>query len=476
LNTVTRPTAAAPVPGVALDLITLAGPAATPPISTSVQAPSQSTLTIDLEDPSMRDGVVPKPWLTGKPGSYFSAPEVIIAAKDHGVPVRTVDLNAGRGDKNLHAYVSLGNDAPGGAKYALITAGANPPFKVPANAGVAFIKAYTGMQDRIGKQQLFAAVGEVASAVVGLPRRGQSVRPTPAANRRPLVATGPTGAARTQAPGFRRVSYRGVTDLGFLMDGIGRMLPGLHVNPKGGLTNCLSAAVALERQRAGKPALALKQHVPYEHDVYNFYGRLPIAVVPKRSGPPEPFDMASMLKHVESLPRGARGLLLVSATGNEYGHVMVIENVNGRAVIMDGQNGYVVNPKALSTGVTLGERMPMGGSLARMPDRTTMKYEFLRTDDVRTPGSALPKNVRQARVEVVDRYSNTVCLQVMDRQGEVTRQWIDQSKTPGVLKNLLAGENVYLVNDQSSSVRAPGLLVIKQSDGLKMLKRIESRQ
>lgn len=429
----------------------------------------------------MRDGVVPKPWLTGKPGSYFSAPEAIVAAKDRGVAVRVVDSNAGRGDKNLHAYVRINNDARGGAMYALITTGSNPPFKIPANANAAFIKGYNDMQARMGTQQLTDTVIEVSSAIVGLPRKSSSSR-TSGATRVPTVAAAAAASQNrritpTQSSLFPRLTYRGTTNLGFVTDGIGRMVPGLNVNPRGGTANCLSTAVALDQQRAGRPSLATAQHVPYEHDVYNFYGRLPISGVRQKSGASDAFSMGSLLKHVESLPRGARGLLLVSPLGAEYGHAMVIENVNGRAVIMDAQNGYVVNPKALSTGVTLGmQSLPIGGSLQSLPDDASMKYQFLRTDDVRSPGSALPKNVLQARVVVVDRYSNQVQLEVIDRSGAVTRQTIDQSRTPGVLKGLVAGENVYLVNDRSGAVRGPGMLVIKQSDGLKMMKRIESRQ
>ena len=448
--------------------------------STTVKAPSETALTIDLQDPSLRDGVVAKPWLTGEPFTYFSAPEVIIAAKVRGVRVQVVDLNAGRGNKNLRAYINLSNDARGGAMYALITASANPPFKVPAGAGVAFIKGHADMQDRIRTQGATAALADFAAAVVTLPRGRVSGQPV--GTIRPLTSAvqprvPPSKPVRPQqsAP-FPRQSYRGTTRIDDVMDNVGRMVPGLNVNPQRSELNCLSAAVALERQRAGKPALALGQHVPYEHDVYAFYGRLPIAGVRQKSGRVEPFDMKSMLKHVESLPRGARGLLLVSPLNAAYGHALVIENVNGRAIIMDGQNGYVVHPKAISTGVTTSEPIPAGGSFNNMPDKPSIKYQFLRTDDVRSPGSALPKNVLQARVGAVDRYANKVHLDVIDHNGAVTKQVIDQSRTPGVLKGLVAGDNVYLVNDRSGTVRAPGLLIIKQSDGLKMMKRIESRQ
>ena len=455
--------------------------------STSVQAPSTKVLTIDLQDPSMRDGVVPQPWLTGKPGSYLTAVEVILAAKERNVPVQIVDLSGGRGDKNLHAYVSVRNDAKGGAMYALITAGSNPPFKLPTAAGAAFRAAHADMNGQIGRHETIAAVNEFGAAVVGLPRGNRSARASgtlrTAAVTLPASTASTASTARTKTvtasvPSmFPRVKYRGpTTDLGYVMDNVGRMLPGLHTNPMDGILNCLNTAVALERQLAGKPALALPGHVPYEHDVYEFYGRLPIASAPQRTGPSEPFNMKSMLKYVESLPRGARGLLLVSSLEGEYGHAMVIQNVNGRAVILDAQNGYVVNPKALSTGVALGGRMPLGTDLSSMPDKPLVRFQFLRTDDVRNPGSALPKNVKQARVEVVDEYNKRVALQVLDGQGNITKQWVDQRATPGILKGLMAGENVYLVDDRSTSLRAPGMLVVKQSDGLKMLKRIESRQ
>ncbi len=458
-----------------------ASPGSASPTATTVSAPSQKSVTIDLNDPSMRDGVVPKPWFSGKPGSYFLDPGAITEAKDRGVDVRIADLSGGRGDKDLHAYVSLSNDARGGGMYALITASSNPPFKIPSNAGAAFNKGYAEMQGRINTQQTIATVNDLAAAGAALSPKIASSRPVIRARRAsiqrpaapPLNRPGRTATSFS----FRRLSFRGVTDLGYLLDKVGWMLPGLHVNPMRGSANCLSTAVALERQRAGRPSMALKEHVPYEHDVYYFYGRLPISGTPQKSGPARPFDMNSLLRHVESLPRGARGLLLVSPLGADYGHAMVIENVNGRAVIMDAQNGYVVNPKALSTGMSLGlGSFPIGTSPASLPDHPGMKYEFLRTDDVRSPGSALPKNVLQAQVRVIDRYNNTVTLEVLDRNGGVSLQSIDQSRSPGVLRHLAPGENVYLVNDKSSSVRPPGMLVIKQSDGQKTLKRIDSRQ
>lgn len=449
------------------------------PNTTTISAPSQKTVTIDLDDPAMRDGVVPKPWLTGEPGSYFSAPEVMVEARDRGVNVRTVDLSGGRGNKNLHAYVTLDKTARGGAMYALITAGSNPPFKIPSDAGDAFNKGYADMQGRISSQQMINAVGDLAAAGAALPRSTRGRLSGGSRARTGNVSPAPTRSKPNLTANrfsFRRLTYRGTTELGYLLDNVGRHLPGINTNPMRGIANCLSTAVALERQLAGKPAMALKDHVPYEHDVYDFYGRLPISGTYGKSGLAR-FDIDSLMKYVEALPRGARGLLLVSPLGAEFGHVMVIQNVNGRAVIMDGQNGYVVNPKALSTGVSLGMTdFPPGSSLASLPNNPAVKYEFLRTDDVRSPGSALPKNVLQARVQVVDRYNNTVTLEVIDRNGAVSRQSIDQSRSPGILRGLAAGENVYLVDDRSSTVRPPGMLVIKQSDGLKMLKRIESRQ
>ncbi len=423
----------------------------------------------------MRDGVVPKPWFTGERGSYFLDPGAITEAKDRGNKVRIVDLSGGRGNKDLHAYLNLRNNAQGGGMYALITASSNPPFKMPSNASEAFNKGYADMQARMSSQQMISTVNDLAAA-------GAALKPkvaTRATQSRVVKTIAPTArpqnrtAAITLPNPFRRLQFRGTTDIGYVLDKTGSMIPGLNVNPKGGFINCLNTAVALERQRAGRPSMALKHHVPYEHDVYDFYGRLPISGTRQKSGPTVPFDMNSLLRHVESLPRGARGLLLVSPLGADYGHAMVIENVNGRAIIMDAQNGYVVNPKALSTGVSLGAvDFPVGSSLAGMPDLPGMKYQFLRTDDVRSPGSVLPKNVRQGIVQVVDPYNKTVTVAVIDRNGAVSQKTINQSRTPGVLRNLQAGENVYVVADKSSS----GTLVIKQSDGQKMLKRIESRQ
>jgi hypothetical protein len=462
---------------------TLGLPGSTSPHATSVSAPSQKSVTIDLNDPSMRDGVVPKPWLAGKLGSYFLDPGAITEAKDRGNDVRILDLSGGRGEKDLHAFLILNNDAQGGGMYALVTASSNPPFKMPSNASDAFNKGYSDMQGRISSQQMVATVNDLSAAgavfkpknvSVGPRARSSAVKVKPAAVRPQNRPTTPT----SRPTSFLRRKFGAITHISYVLDKVGWMFPGMHVNPKGGdSANCLNTAVALERQRAGKPATALAGHVPYEHDVYYFYGRLPISGTPQKLGPTRPFDMNSMLRYVQSLPHGARGLLLVSPMGAEFGHVMVIENMNGRAVIMDGQNGYVVNPKALSTGMSLSTGIfPIGTSPASLPDLPFIKYEFLRTDDVRNPGSALPKNVLQARVEVVDEYTNRVLLNVIDRNGAVSKQWIDQSRTPGALRSLATGENVYLVNDKSSTVRAPGMLVIKQSDGQKMLKRIDSRQ
>jgi Papain fold toxin 1, glutamine deamidase len=460
---------------------TLTLPGSASPNATTISAPSQKAVTVDLNDPSMRDGVVPKPWFSGKPGSYFLDPGAITEAKDRGNNVRIVDLSSGRGDKDLHAYVSLSNDARGGGMYALITASSNPPFKIPSNAGDAFNKGYADMQGRISSQQMISTVNDLAAAGValksGTASAGRVSRP------RQVMSSGSVARPRSRpAPmalplAFRRLQFRGTTThVTYVMDKVGSMIPALHVNPLNGTINCLSTAVALDRLRAGRPAMALKRHVPYEHDVYDFYGRLPISGTRQKSGPAQPFDMKSLLRYIESLPRGARGLLLVSPLGAEYGHAMVIENVLGRAVIMDGQNGYVVNPKALSTGVSLGETLPAGSSLASMPDLPGMKYQFLRTDDVRNPGSALPKNVLQGIVQVADPHSKTVTLAVMDRNGAISQRTVDQSRSPGLLRNLVRGENVYLVDDKSSTVRPPGMLIIKQSDGQEMLKRIDSRQ
>ena len=67
VNQLVRHQALKPRPSLAL-------PGSTSPNATTVSAPSQKTVTIDLNDPSIRDGVVPKPWLTGKSGSYFLDP------------------------------------------------------------------------------------------------------------------------------------------------------------------------------------------------------------------------------------------------------------------------------------------------------------------------------------------------------------------------------------------------------------------
>lgn len=455
-------------------------PASASPNPTTISAPSQKTVTIDLNDPSMRDGVVSKPLFAGEFGSFFLDPGAITEAKDRGVNVRIVDLSAGRGNKDLHAYVTLNQTEQGGGMYALITASSNPPFKIPSNAGAAFNKGYADMQARISSQQMVATVNDLASAATALKPKTASGKPLA---RRPLlnsVGRRTRGSAERPASTPRLSMFPrrkfGITPLEYLMRNAGWMIPGLHVNPTRGKQNCISAAVALERLRAGYPALALNQALTYEHDVYDFYGRLPITGTRQKSGATRPFDIDSLLKYVESLPRGARGLLLVMPRAPNIGHAMVVENINGRAVIMDGQVGTVINPKALSSGVLLGGEFPAGSSLASLPNDPAIKYEFLRTDDVRSPGSALPKNVLQARVQVVDRYHNNVVLEVIDRNGAVTRQSIDQSRSPGVLRGLRAGENVYLVDDRSSTVRPPGMLVIKQSDGFNALRRIEARQ
>jgi Papain fold toxin 1, glutamine deamidase len=453
--------------------------------STAATATNRKVLTIDLEDASLRDGNVPRPWLSGAPGSYLTATAAIIEAKDRGVPVRVVDLNAGKGNKNLHAYVSLANNAQGGSKYALITSGSNPPFKIPAAAGADFRQAYIDMQGRIGKQQVISTVQDLAAAAVSLPRRSQpgparAVATTSTLNAPPSTSRGAQAKAGSATTPGRFQYGETTTDVGYLMDRFGKMLPGLNVNVQQGERNCLNCAVSLERARAGRPNSARPQQLDKdkEADVFLYYGRLPIEAPPNQKGSPQVFTMPSLLRHVESLPHGSRGILFMRNMRTMHAHATVIENFNGRAAILDGQVGLVMDPKAYSTGLLSGEQWPSGrpAPLASIPDKPWITFEFLRTDDIRNPGSALPKNVSLARVQVVDRASNRVRLDVMERTGEWSSQWVDQSATPGLLKGLLAGDNVYLVNDQSNKVRPPGMLVIKQSDGLKTLKRIDARQ
>jgi Subtilase family len=176
-----------------------AQPSSTAPGSTTIQAPSQTKLTVDLNDRSMRDGVMSKPWLSGPTGSFFWDPRAITEAKDRGVPVTVVDSNAGRGEKDLHAYITLNNGQRGGGMYCLITCGSNPPFKIPANANAAFIKGYNDMQARMGQQQVINTTTELTSAIVGLPRKPLSPTLTRPSTSTVAVAP-PPNRSNTTAP------------------------------------------------------------------------------------------------------------------------------------------------------------------------------------------------------------------------------------------------------------------------------------
>ena len=174
----------------------------TAPGSTSFDAPSRTKVSIDLNSPSMRDGTVSKPGLSGPPGSFFLDPRAIVEAKDRGVAVTVVDANAGRGEKNLQAHITLDNSQLGGGMYCLITCGSNPPFKMPANANAnaAFITGYTDMQDRIGAQQLTDTLNQVSSAYAGLPRRPLSPTLTRAPTRAVVAAASPRNRSNSLAP------------------------------------------------------------------------------------------------------------------------------------------------------------------------------------------------------------------------------------------------------------------------------------
>jgi hypothetical protein len=244
-------------------------------------------------------------------------------------------------------------------------------------------------------------------------------------------------------------------NLNLSMGGLARSLPGLNVNPLRSGTNCIDAAVALDRQRGGAPASALALERTNPADLNTLYGRLPEqGFSAKVNGryllPPKTrFDMASMQRYVGSLPNGARGILLVNYRMLESGHALVVENVNGRAMFIDGQSGLVLEPKAISSGAMVlpalaGSTKAAGRSLAELPD---IHYMFLRTDDV-SRLNALPKGTRQGIVVAAE--SGNQRVRVADPTGVRSDEWVDVSNAPGSPPRMRLGENVYVVDDASA--------------------------
>lgn len=251
---------------------------------------------------------------------------------------------------------------------------------------------------------------------------------------------------------------RGMPLVELAVAGLATPMPGLDVNPTGSARNCLNAAFALDRQLAGAPAVATALEISDPDDLFDLYGRLPEQGFGARGsdgsfllGPGQRFGLQTLLEHVASLPEGARGIVLVSYGEYGQGHALVVRNVGGRAVLLDGQSGAVVDPRALSTGaIALPDALRAFTRGSPPAERADVSYLFLRTDDV--PGlSPLAPGVRQAIAIHYDETARRVEI-VDPRTGE--SRWIDVSLADFDALAARPGLNVYVWQTSTPDGRA----------------------
>jgi hypothetical protein len=274
-------------------------------------------------------------------------------------------------------------------------------------------------------------------------------------NTPPMGVTGPGPSSFVPS----RVTYAKGTPLTELVAArLAASVPGLDVNPTGSALNCLNAAVALDRQLAGAPAVATPLTISEPDDLFDLYGRLPEQGFGARGpdggfllGAGERFSLRSLQQHLVALPQGARGIVLVSYGQYGQGHALVVRNEGGRAVFLDGQSGAVIDPRALSTGAIALPDALNAYTRGKTPrERDDITYLFLRTDDVPTlsplapgvgQGIAIDFDKASRRVEIVD-----------PRTGD--SRWVQV--TPAEFEALAGrqGLNVYLWQTRAADGRA----------------------
>ncbi|MGL5817266.1 MAG: pentapeptide repeat-containing protein, partial [Phycicoccus sp.] len=297
-------------------------------------------------------------------------------------------------------------------------------------------------------------------------QRNQPAPQVPPEQQVPSEQQAPSGQGEQSVLPSDDATY-GAGSPGILLVGAGwaTPIPGLDVNPLGGTRNCVNKAVALDRLRAGMPASALPGDVDTVHDLYRLYGRLPESGFGATAGGDhllpggQRFDVGTLQAYIEALPVGARGIVLVHYRSMDRGHVLLGENVGGRASFFD--SGAVLDPRALSTGAIVRPELLLGVSTPDdLPDLADAWYSFLRTDDVPYL-LPVPEHVQAAVVLDLDTESGL--LLVTDPILGASR-WVDATGLPSDARPR-RGEPVYVVDGVDADGRR-WTEIRSQRDGL----------